>query len=116
MEVGVLPDCNVHRSLAYAVQQIITQELEVERLKRASILTGLGRVPWQSLENMTNPGKPESVQNRSNLSNNTKQPRKNVTSLKEIVSLTRFFFYCQCYISMLTISGVQRLFRKYHYE
>lgn len=115
MEVGVLPDCNTHRSLAYAIQQIIAQELEVERLKRASILTGLGK---DNLENTTNSEKPEikeSDQNRSDLLNNTKQPGKNVTSLKEIVSHTRFFFYCQSHLH-LTISGVQRLFWEYHYE
>lgn len=94
MEVGVLPDCNTHRSLAYAIQQIIAQELEVERLKRASILTGLGK---DSLENTTNSEKPEnkeSVQNRSDLLNNMKQPGKNTTSLKEIVSIA-ILFYCQ---------------------
>lgn len=91
LEVGVFPDCNAHRSLAYAVQQIIAQELEVERLKRASILMGLG----VSSENVTNPGKLEIIesdQNRSsNLPNNTKRSEKNVI-LKEKVSFTYFFF------------------------
>jgi len=81
------------------IQQIIAHELEVERLKRASILTGLGEV---NLENRANSGRPEiteNIQNKSfDLSNNTKQCEKNVTSLKEIVSSTRFSFYCQSHI------------------
>ncbi|KAL0100828.1 hypothetical protein PUN28_019304 [Cardiocondyla obscurior] len=84
LEIGIFPDCNVHRNLAYAIQQIIAQELEVERLKRASILTGLSRV---SSENMANPGKPEIIknaQNKSNPSNITKQSAKELP-LKEIV-------------------------------
>ncbi|XP_018307581.1 chromosome transmission fidelity protein 18 homolog isoform X1 [Mycetomoellerius zeteki] len=85
LEIGVFLNCNAHRSLAYAVQQIITQELEVERLKRASILTGLG----VNSENMAKSGNPETVENvqniSSNVENNTKQSRKNATSLKEIV-------------------------------
>ncbi|EGI65784.1 Chromosome transmission fidelity protein 18-like protein [Acromyrmex echinatior] len=87
LEIGVFLNCNAHRSLAYAVQQIITQELEVERLKRASILTGLGEV---NSENMAKPGNPEIVKNlvqniSSNVVNNTKQSTKDATSLKEIV-------------------------------
>ncbi|XP_043248448.1 chromosome transmission fidelity protein 18 homolog [Colletes gigas] len=35
-EVGIFPDCNHHRTLAYAVKQIIIQELEAERLRRAA--------------------------------------------------------------------------------
>lgn len=93
LEVGIFPDCNVHRNLAYAVQQIIAQELEIERLKRTSISTKLG----VSSENETDPKKPEiirSAQNRSsNQPNNTKQSEKNVISLKEIVSFMRFSFY-----------------------
>lgn len=89
----------MHRSLAYAVQQIIAQELEVERLKHASILAGFDGV---GSKNTTNSEKQkvseitEIVQNKSsNLAKNTKQPGKNLTSLKEIVSLQRFSFYHQ---------------------
>ncbi|KYN27861.1 Chromosome transmission fidelity protein 18 like protein [Trachymyrmex cornetzi] len=86
LEIGVFLNCNTHRNLAYAVQQIITQELEVERLKRASILTGLGEV---NSENVAKPGNPEIVENVQNISsnvvNNTKQSTKDATSLKEIV-------------------------------
>ena len=94
MEIGVFLNCNAHRSLAYAVQQIITQELEVERLKRASILTGLDEV------NMAKLGNPKIVENSvqnisSNVVNNTKQFTKDATSLKEIVSFMCFSFYCQ---------------------
>ncbi|XP_076649239.1 chromosome transmission fidelity protein 18 homolog [Halictus rubicundus] len=35
-EVGILPQCKHRRTLAYAVKQIIVQELEAERLRRAS--------------------------------------------------------------------------------
>lgn len=83
----------MHRNLAYAVQQIIAQELEVERLKRASISMRLGT----SSENVTNPEKPEirkSAQDKSsNNPNNAKQSEKTAASLKEIVSFTRFPSY-----------------------
>jgi len=106
----------MHRRLAYSIQQIIAHELEVERLKRASILTGLGEV---NLENVANSGRPEitkTIQNKSfDLSNNMKQCEKNVTSLKEIVSSTHVFLFIVNLI-FLTISDVQRLFWKYHYE
>ncbi|XP_018394126.1 PREDICTED: chromosome transmission fidelity protein 18 homolog [Cyphomyrmex costatus] len=86
LEIGVFFNCNTHRSLAYAVQQIIAQELEVERLKRASILTGLGEV---NSENTAKPVNLEIVENVQNVSsdvvNNTKQSSKNATSFKEIV-------------------------------
>lgn len=93
LEVGVFPNCTVHRNLAYAVQQIIAQELEVERLKRASISMRLGA----SSENVTNTEKPEvikSAQDRSsNNRNNTKQSEKTVAPLKEVVSVIRFSSY-----------------------
>ncbi|XP_072767686.1 chromosome transmission fidelity protein 18 homolog [Anoplolepis gracilipes] len=90
LEVGVFPNCNPHRYLAYAVQQIITQELEVERLRRASILTGLGAVSLS--ENMANSGKSKTTENNkdnkkdksSNPPNGTKAG-KSATSLKEVV-------------------------------
>ena len=89
----------MHRSLAYAVQQIIAQELEVERLKHASILTGLDGVGSENATNLEKQKMPkitETVQNKSsNLTKNTKQPGKNMTSLKEMVSLERFYFYHQ---------------------
>lgn len=96
VEVGVLLDCNVHRHLPYAVQQIIAQELEVERLKRASMLTGLG-IP---LENTTNSEKlfkdaentkinksPNANNETSEKQSGKSKPIKN-SSLKEAVSLT----------------------------
>ncbi|EFN74480.1 Chromosome transmission fidelity protein 18-like protein [Camponotus floridanus] len=96
LEVGVLPNCNPHRYLAYAVQQIIAQELEVERLKRASILTGISGVSL--LENTTNSGESENTKNNKNNTKNTKNNKdnssnslnstksgKNATSLKEVV-------------------------------
>ncbi|XP_012539347.1 chromosome transmission fidelity protein 18 homolog [Monomorium pharaonis] len=86
LEVGVFSDCNAHRSLAYAVQQIIAQELEFERLKRANILTGLGEVDSETMTNSEKSEVTESVQNKSsNLLNNSKQIGKNVTTLKETV-------------------------------
>ncbi|KAM0725880.1 Chromosome transmission fidelity protein 18-like protein [Formica fusca] len=96
LEIGVLPNCNPHRHLAYAVQQIIAQELEVERLKRASISMGLGG--FSLLENTTNSEKSETTKNiykdnkdnkdnkdkSSNLPNSAKSG-KNATSLKKVV-------------------------------
>ena len=35
-EIGVFPDCKNRRGLSYAVKQIVIQELEVERVKRAA--------------------------------------------------------------------------------
>ncbi|XP_012223290.1 chromosome transmission fidelity protein 18 homolog [Linepithema humile] len=84
-EVGVFPDCNAHRHLAYAVQQIITQELEVERLKRASISTGLSRASSENTTNSRKPETAENIQNKpSNTPNNAKQSGKKM-SLKEII-------------------------------
>lgn len=95
MEVGVLPNCNPHRYLAYAVQQIIAQELEVERLKRASILTGIGEVSLS--KNTTKSGESGNTKNNKdnkdnsfNPPNNTKSA-KSATSLKEVVSLAYLF-------------------------
>jgi len=103
LEVGVLPNCNPHRYLAYAVQQIIAQELEVERLKRASILTGIGGVSL--LENTTKSGESENTKNNKDNTKNTKNNKdnssnslnstksgKSATSLKEVVSLLPIFF------------------------
>lgn len=100
VEVGVLPDCNAHRNLPYAVQQIIAQELEVERLKRASMLTGLGI----SLNTNSEKSSKAAENNKSNKSPNAnnetsekqqtsdKQSGKSKSgknsSLKEAVSLT----------------------------
>ncbi|XP_011706225.1 PREDICTED: chromosome transmission fidelity protein 18 homolog, partial [Wasmannia auropunctata] len=90
LEVGVFPDCKAHRNLTYAVQQIIAQELEVERLKRASILTGLGGVNSEIPANPKKPETTENIQNRSsnlpNNKNNTKQStNEEKKPLKEIV-------------------------------
>jgi len=102
LEIGVFLNCNAHRSLAYAVQQIITQELEVERLKRASILTGLDEV------NMAKLGNPKIVENSvqnisSNVVNNTKQFTKDATSLKEIVSLFFFLLSISLYLTIFQV-------------
>lgn len=96
MEIGVLPNCNPHRHLAYAVQQIIAQELEVERLKRASISMGLD---GHNLSENTNSEKSEITKN--NKDNKDKSPNppndtksgKSATSLKEVVSLIHLFSY-----------------------
>lgn len=96
LEVGVLPNCNPHRYLAYAVQQIIAQELEVERLKRASILTGIGGVSL--LENTTKSEESENTKNnkdnKDNSSNSLTSTKsgKNAVSLKEVVSPLPIFF------------------------
>lgn len=85
LEVGVFPDCNVHRNLAYAVQQIIAQELEVERLRRVSMRPGAGP------ENATNPERPEIARDKStDRPNDTKQPEKTAALLKERVSFRAF--------------------------
>ncbi|EZA52142.1 Chromosome transmission fidelity protein 18-like protein [Ooceraea biroi] len=86
LEVGALPNCNAHRYLAYAVQQIIAQELEVERLRRASILTGLG---GSNTESTANSGKSETTENARkksvNPETNAKSGKKDaVKALKEV--------------------------------
>ncbi|XP_043280438.1 chromosome transmission fidelity protein 18 homolog [Venturia canescens] len=35
LEIGILPDCKLRRSMPYAVKQIVAQELEIERVRRA---------------------------------------------------------------------------------
>ncbi|XP_063995530.1 chromosome transmission fidelity protein 18 homolog [Diachasmimorpha longicaudata] len=39
-EVGIFPDCKARRGLSYAVKQIVAQELEMERLRRAAVTWG----------------------------------------------------------------------------
>ncbi|XP_014470697.1 PREDICTED: chromosome transmission fidelity protein 18 homolog [Dinoponera quadriceps] len=85
LDVGVLPDCNAHRDLAYAVQQIVTQELEVERLRRATISTGLGVNP-ESAKNPRNPETTGKVQDKFSKSpSDAEQSAKNAAPLKEVV-------------------------------
>lgn len=38
LQIGTFPDCKFRRGLSYAVKQIVIQELEVERVKRAAAL------------------------------------------------------------------------------
>ncbi|KAL6423197.1 hypothetical protein ACFW04_010103 [Cataglyphis niger] len=85
LEIGVLPNCNPHRHLAYAVQQIIAQELEVERLKRASISTGLGGL--SSFENTTNSEKSEITKNNKDNKDKSPNPLNNAKSGKNAISL-----------------------------
>ncbi|XP_011151397.1 chromosome transmission fidelity protein 18 homolog isoform X2 [Harpegnathos saltator] len=82
LDVGVLPDCNAHRCLAYAVQQIIAQELEVERLKRASISMGI--IDPENATNSENSKTVEKVTDKPS-PKNTKQSEKRATLLKEVV-------------------------------
>ncbi|XP_011304841.1 chromosome transmission fidelity protein 18 homolog [Fopius arisanus] len=44
-EVGIFPECKTRRGLSYAVKQIVAQELEVERLKRATLARGASSNP-----------------------------------------------------------------------
>jgi len=95
LEVGVFSNCNVHRHLAYAVQQIIAQELDIERLRRVSTSTGLGKI---NMENATNSEKSKTTENAQkksvNTQNNAKSEKNDPTktmSLKEMVSVSRFF-------------------------
>ncbi|XP_066590270.1 chromosome transmission fidelity protein 18 homolog [Prorops nasuta] len=41
--IGYFPECQQHRMLGYAIKQIIAQELEVERLRRAAEAMGLSK-------------------------------------------------------------------------
>lgn len=94
LEVGVLPDCSAHRCLAYAVQQIIAQELEVERLKRTSISTGLGSLNAENAGGPTNPKAIEDIRGRSSSeANNAKQSEKEKVPLKEAVSFINCFIF-----------------------
>lgn len=85
----------MHRCLVYAVQQIIAQELEVERLKRASISMGLGQINSESATSSKNFVSTEKVHDKSSNDSN-KQSGKNKAPLKEIVSFCMrvcFFLY-----------------------
>jgi len=95
LEVGVFSNCNVHRHLAYAVQQIIAQELDIERLRRASTSTGLGEI---NMENRTNSEKSKTIESALkksiNPQNNAKFEKNDsikTMSLKEIVSVLYLF-------------------------
>lgn len=95
IEIGIFPGCMSHRCLTYALQQIIAQELEVERLRRASILTGLGRDNVHDAKSSKDSKIVQCTQNKSsNKPNNIKPSEKNVTSLKKVVSYIHFVFLC----------------------
>ncbi|KAK0168430.1 hypothetical protein PV327_002232 [Microctonus hyperodae] len=40
-EIAIFPECKTRRGLFYTTKQMVSQELEIERLKRAAIATGI---------------------------------------------------------------------------
>lgn len=106
------------------MQQIIAQELEVERLRRASILTGLGGV---NAESMTNSKKSEVIENVQKKSVDNAKSRKNdavkTMSLKEVVSASVCFLAnviknieINSDVIILIIAGIQGFLWKYYHE
>ncbi|KAK0093770.1 hypothetical protein PV326_012707 [Microctonus aethiopoides] len=41
-EIAIFPECKTRRGLFYTTKQMVSQELEIERLKRAAVATGIG--------------------------------------------------------------------------
>lgn len=39
-EIGIFPDCKQRKGLSYTVKQIVSREIEAERVKRAAVATG----------------------------------------------------------------------------
>ncbi|XP_060811233.1 chromosome transmission fidelity protein 18 homolog isoform X1 [Bombus pascuorum] len=65
-EIGIFPDCKYHRTLTYTVKQIIVQELEAERLRRAE----------NAIKNTTRSiqSKNETITNHNVITNSTSDP------------------------------------------
>ncbi|XP_057324055.1 chromosome transmission fidelity protein 18 homolog isoform X2 [Microplitis mediator] len=40
-EIGIFPDCKQRKGLSYTIKQIVAREVEIERLKRAAIASGI---------------------------------------------------------------------------
>lgn len=69
------------------MQQIIAQELEIERLKRASISTGLGELSSENATSSKDPETTEQIRDKpSNGPTDAKQSGKDTVPLKEVVS------------------------------
>ncbi|XP_017754396.1 PREDICTED: chromosome transmission fidelity protein 18 homolog [Eufriesea mexicana] len=76
-EIGVLPDCKPRRALIYAVKQIIVQELEAERLRRAANIV-------KSATNVTQ-NKIGSTTKQSIATNSTTAESNNIISKPSII-------------------------------
>lgn len=84
-EVGIFPDCKQRRAPAYAVKQIIVQELEAERLRRAANAINATKNPAKQAESGTD----AKIQNGTFKTPNstvTENPKKLIPEVKEIVS------------------------------
>ncbi|CAK9798019.1 Chromosome transmission fidelity protein 18 homolog [Anthophora quadrimaculata] len=95
-EIGVFPDCKSRRTLVYAVKQIIVQELEAERLRRAANMTknvtnstknkdentSKQSIAKKSTESKDNAGE---TKDASSVSNVTEKIKKVEEKAKEIV-------------------------------
>ena len=88
-EVGIFPDCKQRRAPAYAVKQIIVQELEAERLRRAANAINATKNPAKNnnTTKQTESGTDAKIQNgtvKTPSSTATKNPKKLIPEVKEI--------------------------------
>lgn len=93
-EISIFPDCKYHRTLTYPVKQILVQELEAERLRRAA--NAIKNVTQNKNENAVKENTTTNEDSREDLVAKT---RNNIISIeskeiqtKEIVSII-FFIY-----------------------
>ncbi|XP_076672404.1 chromosome transmission fidelity protein 18 homolog, partial [Andrena cerasifolii] len=88
-EVGIFPECKQRRTLVYAVKQIIVQELEAERLRRAANAINGTKNPGRNnnTTKQTDSGMDTQIQNRTFKTPNstaTENPKKLQPEVKEI--------------------------------
>ncbi|XP_033340311.2 chromosome transmission fidelity protein 18 homolog isoform X1 [Megalopta genalis] len=81
-EVGIFSECKYRRTLAYAVKQIIVQELEAERVRRASNALHKTNIPTKATESETNTKKQNKIPEASTFEEKLKKIR---TEMKETV-------------------------------
>lgn len=93
-EISIFPDCKYHRTLTYPVKQILVQELEAERLRRAA--NAIKNVTQNKNENAVKENTTTNEDSREDLVAKT---RNNIISIeskeiqtKEIVSIIFFIF------------------------
>lgn len=93
-EISIFPDCKYHRTLTYPVKQILVQELEAERLRRAA--NAIKNVTQNKNENAVKENTTTNEDSREDLVAKT---RNNIVSIeskeiqtKEIVSIIFFIF------------------------
>ncbi|XP_078042301.1 chromosome transmission fidelity protein 18 homolog [Augochlora pura] len=77
-EVGTFSECKHHRTLAYAVKQIIVQELEAERVRRATNALYKTNIPAKATESQTNTKKQNEIREAPSFEDKLKKIRSDM--------------------------------------